>query len=52
MVGVFVDHNLIASPIPAGDDVVIVKGDVPIEIAESEAFAVPSRQHKYVLPMT
>ena len=49
MVGVLVDHDLIASPVPARDDVVIVRGDVPVEIAEPEAFPVSSRQHEDML---
>src|ERR1035438_10151227 len=40
MVGVVVDHDLVASPVPALNDVVIVRGDVPVEIAEPEAFPV------------
>ena len=42
MIGVVVDHDLVASPVPALDDVVIVRGDIPVEIAEPEAFPVPS----------
>src|ERR1035441_59702 len=49
MVWVFVDHDLIASPVPAGDDVVIVRGDVPVEIVEPEAFPVSSREVENVL---
>src|ERR1039457_5316408 len=49
MVGVLVDHDLIASPVPARDDVVIVCGDVPEKIAEPEAFPVSSRKHEYML---
>lgn len=32
---VLVDHDLIATPVPARDDGVIVWGDVPIEIDEA-----------------
>src|ERR1039458_383529 len=42
MVGVLVDHDLIASPVPARDD-------VPEKIAEPEAFPVSSRKHEYML---
>src|ERR1035437_7296902 len=49
MVGVFVDHDLIASPVPALDDVVIVGGDIPVETAKPEAFPVSSRQHEDML---
>src|ERR1035438_2254962 len=49
MVGILVDHDLIAGPIPASDDVVIVGGDVPVEIVKPEAFPVPSRHHEYML---
>src|ERR1017187_8113443 len=49
MVGVLVDHDLIAAPIPSRDDVVIVRGDVPVEIVKPEAFPVSSRQHEYML---
>ena len=44
MVGVVVDHDLVASPVPALDDVVIVRGNVPVEIAEPEAFPVSARK--------
>jgi len=49
MVGVFVDHDLIASPVPIADDVVIVRGDVPVEIIKPEAFPISSSQHEYML---
>src|SRR5271157_767787 len=49
MIGVLVDHDLIASPVPARDDVVIVRGDVPVEIAKPEALPVSSRKHEYML---
>src|ERR1017187_5405364 len=49
MVGVLVDDNLIAVPVPAHHDVVIVRGDVPVEIVEPEAFPVSSRHHEYML---
>ncbi len=49
MVGVVVDHDLIASPVPVSDDVVIVRGDVPGEIVKPEAFPVSSRKHEYML---
>ena|SRR5579863_4722430 len=49
MVRVLVDHDLIASPVPVRDDGVIVRGDVPVEVAEPEAFPVSSRKHEYML---
>src|ERR1022692_1308284 len=49
MVGVLVGDNLIAVPVPAHHDVVIVRGDVPVEIVEPEAFPVSSRHHEYML---
>src|ERR1035441_10867197 len=49
MVGVFVDHDLIAAPIPSRDDVVIVRGDIPVKIVKPEAFPVSSRHHEYML---
>src|ERR1017187_2161729 len=49
MVGVLVDHDLIASPVPARDDVVIVRRDVPVEIVKPEAFPVSSRKVEYML---
>jgi hypothetical protein len=49
VVRVLVDHNLIASPVPVRDDVVIVGGHVPVEIAKPEAFPVSSRKHEYML---
>src|ERR1017187_9942507 len=44
MIRVVVDHDLVASPVPALNDVVIVRSDVPIEIAKPEAFAVSSHK--------
>src|ERR1035437_35920 len=49
MVGVLVDHDLIATPVPALDDGVIVRGDVPVIITKPEAFPVSSRHHEYML---
>src|ERR1039457_5934697 len=49
MVGVFVDHDLIAAPVPAHHDVVIVRGDVPVEIVEPEAFPVSPSKHEHML---
>src|ERR1019366_9219610 len=49
MVGVLVDHDLSASPVPARDDVVIVRRDVPVEIVKPEAFQVSSRKVEYML---
>ncbi len=49
MVRVVVDHNLIAGPVPAGDDIVIVRGNVPVKVAKPEAFPVPSRKHEDML---
>ena len=49
MVRILVDHELIASPVPVRHDVVIEGGDVPIVIAEPEAFPVSSRKIEYVL---
>ena len=49
MVRVLEDHDLIATPVPARDDAVIVRGDVPEEIAKPESFPVSSRKHEYVL---
>jgi len=49
MVRIVVDHDLIASPVPTGNDVVIVRGDVPVEIAKPEAFPVAARKYEYML---
>src|SRR5579862_501018 len=49
MVGILVDHHLIAAPVPVRDDVVIVRRHVPIEAPEPKAFPVSSRQHEDVL---
>jgi hypothetical protein len=49
MIRIFVDHNLIAGPVPVRDDVVIVRGDVPIVIAEPEALPIAPRQDEYML---
>src|ERR1039458_1255949 len=42
MVGVLVDHDLIAAPVPTYDDVIIVRGDVPVPIVKPEALRVPA----------
>ena len=52
MFGVFIDHDLITSPVPACDDIVIIGGNIPIEIAEPEALPIPSSQHEYALRST
>jgi hypothetical protein len=49
MVGILIDYDLIAGPVPVRDDVVIERGDVPEEIAEPEALPVPSRKHEGML---
>src|ERR1017187_2350247 len=49
MVGVLVDDNLIAVPVPAHHDVVIVRGDVPVEIVEPEALPVSPSKHEHML---
>jgi len=49
VVGILVDHDLIARPVPVCDDVVIERGDVPVKTAKPEAFAVSSRQHEDML---
>src|ERR1035438_7203000 len=48
MVRVLIDHDLIAHPVPAFDDIVIVRGDVPVEIVKPEAFPVSSRKVEYM----
>jgi hypothetical protein len=42
MIGVVIDHNLIASPAPVGDDVVVVWRDVPVEAIKPEPLPVTS----------
>src|ERR1035438_4173252 len=49
MVGVLVDHDLIAVPVPAHHDVVIVRSDVPVEIVEPEALPVSPSKHEHML---
>src|SRR5260370_25025360 len=49
MVRIFVDHDLIPIPVPVRDDAVIVRSDVPVEIAKPEPFAVSARKHEYML---
>lgn len=49
MIRVLIDHHLIATPIPFANDVVIVRGNVPVEIVEPEALPVASPEHKHVL---
>lgn len=42
VVGVVVDYNLIAGPIPIGYDGVVVRENAPVEIVEPEALAISS----------
>src|ERR1017187_8838218 len=49
MVGVVVNHDLIATPVPTLYDRVIVRRDVPIKIAKPEPLPVSSRHHEYML---
>ncbi len=49
MVGIFVNYNLIASPIPVGDDAVVIGRDVPIKVVEPETLSVPSAKPEYML---
>src|ERR1035438_8843441 len=49
MVGVVVNHDLIATPVPTLHDRVIVRRDVPIKIAKPEPLPVSSRHHEYML---
>jgi hypothetical protein len=44
MVGVLVNYDLIAGPEPVSDDVVIERGNVPVEIVKPEAFPVSSHK--------
>src|ERR1039458_6290658 len=46
MVGVLVNDDLIATPVPVRDDVVIERSDVPEEIAEPEALPVSPSQRE------
>jgi hypothetical protein len=50
VVRVFVDYDLIASPVPSRNDVVIVRGDVPVEIAKPEALPVSPGKHEDMFP--
>lgn len=49
MIGIFIDHDLIACPVPVGDDVVVVRGDIPVEIVEPETARAATRKHPYVI---
>ena len=49
MVGVLVDHDLIAAPVPAHHDVVVVRGDVPVPVVKPEALPITSGQVEYIL---
>ena len=49
MVGILVDDDLIASPVPVGDDVVIERGDVPEPVVEPKALPVSASEREYVL---
>jgi hypothetical protein len=49
MVGVLVDHDPIAGPVPAGHDVVVEGGYVPVEGIEPETLRTASGQNEYVL---
>jgi hypothetical protein len=46
MIGVLVDHDLIASPVPVRDDVVIERTDVPVETAKPEALPVSASKRE------
>ena len=49
MVGVLVDHDPIASPVPARDNVVIVRGNVPVEVVKPEPFSISAPKHEDML---
>jgi hypothetical protein len=47
MVGVLVNDDLIATPVPVRDNVVIKCGDVPKEVPKPEAFPVSSHKQEW-----
>jgi len=49
MVGIFVDYDLVSIPVPVRDDAVIERSDIPVEIIETEPFAVSAGEHEYML---
>ena len=49
MVRIFVDHDLIAIPVPIRDDAVIERSDIPVVITKPEAFPVSACKHEYML---
>jgi hypothetical protein len=49
MVGILIDHDLVAGPVPVYDDVVVVGCDIPEEVVEPEAFPVSALQPEYML---
>lgn len=48
IVGIFVDDDLIAIPVPVGHDVVIESRDVPIKIIEPEASGTSASESPHV----
>ena len=49
MIGVVVDYDLIAGPVPIGDDGVVVGENAPVEIVEPEAFAIAALEVEDVM---
>ena len=49
VVRIFVDHHLVSRPVPARDDAVVVRRDVPIVIPKPEPFPVSSAEHENML---
>ena len=49
MIGILINYDLIAIPIPARDDIVIVRSDVPVEIVKPEAITISAAEHEHML---
>jgi hypothetical protein len=49
MVGILINDDLVTGPIPTLDDVVIVRGDIPVKTVKPETFPVPAAEYEDVL---
>lgn len=49
VIRVFVNHDVVAVPVPVRDDVIVVGSDVPIEVVEPKALPVSACKVEHVL---
>jgi hypothetical protein len=49
VIGVVVDYDLIAGPVPVGDNGVVVGKNAPVKVVEPEAFAISALKVEDVL---